>query len=73
VVETLLVLATYSGKPNTWAIPLCEMTTTHWECGDGESNVYPSYESTWSGVGRWCTVLSGSAGPVHILEDPSKG
>jgi hypothetical protein len=27
VFETLLVLATYSGKPNTLAIPLCEMTT----------------------------------------------
>jgi hypothetical protein len=41
VVETLLVLATYSGKPNILAIPLCETTTAHWECGDGESIVYP--------------------------------
>jgi hypothetical protein len=60
-VETLLVLATYSGKPNTLAIPLCEATITHWECRDGESSVYPSCESTGSGTGRWCTVLSGSA------------
>jgi hypothetical protein len=73
VVETLLVLATYFGKPNTLAIPLCEITTAHWECGDGESSVYPSCESTRSGAGRRCTVLSGSAGPVHILEDPSEG
>jgi hypothetical protein len=73
VVETLLVLGTYSSKSNTLAIPLREMTTTHWECGDGESSVYPSSESTRSGVGRWCTVLSGSAGPIHLLEDPSEG
>jgi hypothetical protein len=73
VFETLLVLATYFGKPNTLAIPLCETTTAHWECGDGESSVYPSYESTRSGAGRWCTVLSGRAGRVHILEDPSEG
>jgi putative methionine-R-sulfoxide reductase with GAF domain len=29
VVETLLVLATYSGKPNILSIPLCETTTVH--------------------------------------------
>ena len=29
-VADLVVLATYSGKPNTSAIPLCEKTTTHW-------------------------------------------
>jgi hypothetical protein len=40
VVETLLVLATYSTKPNTLAIPLCEMITTHWEWRDGESIMY---------------------------------
>jgi hypothetical protein len=73
VFKTLLVLAIYSGKPNTLAISLWEMTTAHWECGDGESSVYPYCESTRSGAGRWCTVLSGSAGPVHILEDPSEG
>jgi hypothetical protein len=73
VFETLLVLITYFDNPNTLAIPLCETTTVHWECGDSESSVYPSYESTRSGVGRWCTVLSGSAGPIHILEDPSEG
>jgi hypothetical protein len=73
VFETLLVLATYSGNPNSLAIPLCETTIAHYECGDGESSIYPSYESTRSGAGRWCTVHSGSAGPVHILEDPSEG
>ena len=26
-----VVLATYSGKPKTSAIPLCEKLTTHWE------------------------------------------
>jgi hypothetical protein len=72
-VQDFAVLATYSSKPNTLAIPLCKMTTAHWECGDGESSVYPSCESTRSGVGRWCTVLSGSTGPVHILEDLSEG
>jgi hypothetical protein len=41
VVETLLVLATYSGKANILAIPLCETTTAHWERGDGESIMYP--------------------------------
>ena len=29
-VADLVVLATYSGKLNTSAIPLCEKTTTHW-------------------------------------------
>jgi hypothetical protein len=72
-VQDFAVLATYSSKPNTLAIPLCKMTTAHWECGDGESSVYPSCESTRSGAGRWCTVLSGSTGPVHILEDLSEG
>jgi hypothetical protein len=46
----------------------------HWECGDGESSVYPSYESAKSNdVGRWSTVLSDSVGPVLMLEDPSEG
>jgi hypothetical protein len=26
-----------------------------------------------NGAGRWSIVLSGSAGPVHVLEDPSEG
>ena len=26
----LVVLATYSGKPDTLAIPFCEKTTVHW-------------------------------------------
>jgi hypothetical protein len=39
-VRDFIVLATYSGKPNTLAIPLCEMTIAHWECGDGESIVH---------------------------------
>ena len=29
-VRDLAVLATYSDKPNTSAIPLCEKTTVHW-------------------------------------------
>ena len=44
-VQDLTVLATYSSKPDILAIPLCEKTTAHWECGDGESSVYTSYES----------------------------
>jgi hypothetical protein len=28
-VRDFIVLATYSGKPNTLAIPLCEMTIAH--------------------------------------------
>jgi hypothetical protein len=35
--------------------------------------VYTSDESIRSGAGRWSTVLSGSAGPVLVLEDPSEG
>jgi len=30
-VRDFVVLATYSGKPDTLAIPLCEKTTAHWE------------------------------------------
>jgi hypothetical protein len=73
IVRDLAVLATYSGKPNTSAIPLCERPSTHWEWRDGESSVYTSCESTRSGTRRWSTVLSGSAGPVHVLEDLSEG
>jgi hypothetical protein len=29
-VRDFAVLATYSSKPNTLAIPLCETTTAHW-------------------------------------------
>ena len=35
--------------------------------------MYTSGESTRSGAGRWSTVLSGSVGPIHILEDTSEG
>ena len=69
----LVVLGTYSGKPNTSAIPLCERPTTHWEWRDGESSVYTSCESARSSAGRWSTMLLGSAGPIHVLEDPSEG
>ena len=58
-----IVLATYSGKPDTSAIPLCERPTMHWEWRDGKSSVYTSYVSARSGVGRWSTMLSGSANP----------
>ena len=44
----------------------------HWEWRDGESSVYTSCESTRSGIGRWSTMLSGSARPVHVLEDLSE-
>jgi hypothetical protein len=67
------ILATYSSKPNTLIIPLCERPTTHWEWKDGESSVYLSCESTRSGAGRWSIVLLGSVGSVHILEDLSEG
>ena len=30
-VRDFVVLTTYSGKPDTSAIPLCEKTTVHWE------------------------------------------
>jgi hypothetical protein len=30
VSRDLVVLATYSGKPDILAIPLCETTTAHW-------------------------------------------
>ena len=73
MVESLLVLATYFGKPNTSVIPLGERTTTHWEWRDGESSVYTSYECARSGAGRWSTMLSGSTGPIHVLEDLSEG
>jgi hypothetical protein len=56
----LVILATYSGKPDIPAIPLWERTTAHWEWRDSESSVYPPY---WNGVGRWSTVLSGGANP----------
>jgi hypothetical protein len=53
----LVVLATYSCKPNTSAIPLCGRPTAHWEWRDGKSSVYTSCESARSGAGRWSTVL----------------
>jgi len=66
-VRDFVVLATYSSKPNTLAIPLYETPIMHWEWRDGESSVYTSCESTRS------TVLSGSTGPISVLEDPSEG
>ena len=69
----LIVLVTYSGKSNTMAIPLCERPTAHWEWRNDESSVYTSCESTKSGAGRWSAMLSGSAGPIHVLEDQSEG
>ena len=71
--QDIVLLATYSGKTNASAIPMHERPTTHWEWRDGESSVYTSCESARSGAGRWSTVLLGSAGPVHVLEDPSEG
>ena len=71
--QNFVVLATYSSKPNTSVIPMRERPTVHWEWRDDESSVYTSYESARSDAGRWSTVLSGSAGPVHVLEDPSEG
>ena len=59
-VRDLAVLATYSSKPDTSAIPLWEKTTAHQECGDGESSVYTSCVTTRSGTRRWSTGLSGS-------------
>ena len=44
-VRDLIVLATYSSKPNTLVIPLWERTTAHWEWRDGKSSVYTSCES----------------------------
>jgi hypothetical protein len=74
VVETLLVLATYSGKLNTLAIPLWKTITAHWEWRDGESIMYTFL---WIHQGRTTQrdgyLLSNSAGLVHILEDPSEG
>jgi hypothetical protein len=67
-VETLQ-LATCSGKPKTSVIPSCERLTAHWEWRDGESSVYPRGH----GLDWRCTILSGGAGPGHILEDPSEG
>jgi hypothetical protein len=29
--------------------------------------------SRMNDAGKWSTVLSGSAGPVHVLENPSEG
>ena len=63
VSQDFVVLATYSGKPNTSAIPLWERTTAHWEWRDGESSVYPSYKNIWDDVRQWSTVFSGGANP----------
>jgi hypothetical protein len=67
-VETLQ-LATCSSKPKTSVILSCERPTTHWEWRDGESNVYPHGQ----GLDWRRNVLSGGAGPGHILEDPGEG
>jgi hypothetical protein len=40
-VRDFVVLATYFGKPNIWAIPLWETITAHWEWRDDGSTVYP--------------------------------
>jgi hypothetical protein len=67
-VETLQ-LATCSGKPKTSVIISCEWPIAHWEWRDGESSVYPRGQGQ-----EWrCTVLSGGAGPGHVLEDPGEG
>jgi hypothetical protein len=67
-VETLQLI-TCSGKPKTSVMPTCERPTAHWEWKDGESSVYPRSQ----GLDWRCTILSGGAGPGHILEDPSEG
>ena len=70
----LQVLATYSDKPNISAIPLCEKTTAHWAWEMVRvACTHPMNPSQMNDAGRWSTVLSGSAGPVHVLEDPSEG
>jgi hypothetical protein len=68
LVETLQLIA-YSGKPKTSANLSRERLTTHWEWRDGESSVYPRGQ----GLDWRSTVLSGGAGPGHVLEDPSEG
>jgi hypothetical protein len=67
-VETLQ-LATCSGKPKTSVILSCERPTAHWEWRDGESSVNPHGQ----GLDWRCTVLSGGAGPDHVLEDLGEG
>jgi hypothetical protein len=68
LVETLQLIV-FSGKPKTPTILSRERPTAHWEWRDGESSVYPRGQ-----VLDWrCTVLSGGAGPGHVLEDPSEG
>jgi hypothetical protein len=67
-IETLQ-LATYSGKPKTSIILSCEQPTMHWEWRDGKSSVYPRGQ----GLDWRRTVLSGGAGPGHVLEDLSEG
>ena len=64
--QDFVVLATYSGKPNTSAIPLCGRPTMHWEWRDGESSMYTSYKTTRSGTGGWSTMLSGGANPFSF-------
>jgi hypothetical protein len=67
-VETLQ-LSTCSGKPKTSVILSCEWLIAHWEWRDGERTVYPHGQ----GLNWRCTVLSGGAGPSHVLEDPGEG
>jgi hypothetical protein len=53
----------------TGQMPSCERLTAHWEWRDGESSVYPHSQ----GLDWRCTMLSGGAGPGHVLEDPGEG
>jgi hypothetical protein len=46
-----------------------ERPPAYWEWRDGESSVYPRSQ----GMDFKCTMLSGGAGPGHVLEDPSDG
>jgi hypothetical protein len=34
---------------------------------------HPMNPSRMNDAGRWSTVLSGDAGPILVLEDPSEG
>jgi hypothetical protein len=64
-----LQLTICSSKPETSVMPSCERSTMHWEWRDDESSVYPRSQ----GLDWRCIVLSGGAGPGHILEDPGEG
>ena len=50
------------GQPRTGSGEMARVACTH--------PVNPSWTND---VGRWSTVLSGSAGPVDVLENPSEG